>query len=95
MSIAGITQTKAVLDGLNSLALEIISLTKDGIQVQDAVQLVEDLILKAEFKAKLVAAVAAIKDVPAEIKDIDLSEGVQLVQFEYDAVKAIIEALKK
>ena len=91
----GIKETKEVLDGLNVVAEEIISVAKDGIQIKDAAQIVEDLILKPEFKAKLVAMVDNIKAVPAELKDLDLSEGVQLVQFEYDGVKRIIEALKK
>jgi len=91
----GIKETKELLDGLNTIAEEIISVAKDGIQVQDAVQIVEDLILKPEFKAKLVSAVQNVKDIPAEIKDLDLAEGVELVQFEYEGVKRIIEALKK
>lgn len=91
----GIKETKELLDGLNSIAEEIISVAKDGIQIQDAIQIVEDLITKPEFKAKLVAAVQNVKDIPAEIKDIDLSEGVELVQFEYNGVQRIIEALKK
>jgi hypothetical protein len=95
MEKVGIKETKEVLDGLNSVAEEIISVAKDGLQVKDAVQVVEDLIMKPEFKAKLVAAVDGINQIPAEIKDLDLAEGVQLVQFEYDGVKRIIEALKK
>lgn len=95
MSVTGITQTKAFLDGINAFALEVISLTKDGIQAKDAIQLVEDIIMNAALKAKLTAMVDALKSIGPEIKDVDLSEGVQLVQFEYDGVKAIIEALKK
>ena len=91
----GIKETKEVLDGLNTVAEEIISVAKDGIQINDAAQIVEDLIVKPEFKAKLIAAVENIKGVPAEIKDLDLAEGVELVKFEYDGVKKIIEALKK
>lgn len=90
----GIKETKEVLDGLNTVAEEIISVAKDGIQVKDAAQIVEDLITKPEFKAKLVAAVDNIKGVPAEIKDLDLVEGVELVKFEYDGVERIIKALK-
>lgn len=90
----GIKETKEVLEGLNVIAEEIISVAKDGIQVKDAAQIVEDLLLKPEFKAKLIAAVDNIKGVPAEIKDLDLVEGVELVKFEYDGVERIIKALK-
>lgn len=90
----GIKETKEVLDGLNVVAEEIISVAKDGIQVKDAAQIVEDLLLKPEFKSKLIAAVDNIKAVPAELKDLDLVEGVELVKFEYDGVERIIKALK-
>lgn len=91
----GIKETKEALDGLNEVAVEIVKVAKDGIQVKDAATIVEDLITKPEFKAKLVAAVEGINLVPAEIKDLDLAEGVELAKFEYDGVKKIIEELKK
>lgn len=91
----GIKETKEALDGLNSLSEEIVSLAKDGIQMGDAVKLAEDIMLKPEFKAKLAAAIEGIQKVPAEIKDIDFAEGIELAQFEYEGVKKILEALKK
>lgn len=90
----GIKETKEVLDGLNSVAEEIISVAKDGIQLKDAAQIVEDLIVKPEFKAKLAAAIDNIKAVPAELHDIDLVESVELIKFEYDGVERVIKALK-
>ena len=78
----GIKETKEALDGLNEVAVEIVKVAKDGIQVKDAATIVEDLITKPEFKAKLVAAVEGINLVPAEIKDLDLAEGVELAKFE-------------
>lgn len=91
----GIKDTKEALDGLNEVALEIVKVAKDGIQVHDAAAIVEVLLLKPEFKAKLVSAVEGIANVPAEIKDLDLMEGVELAKFEFDGVKKIIEELKK
>lgn len=91
----GIKESKELLDGLNEIAIEIIQISKDGLQVSDAAQVVEDLIKKPEFKAKLQAAVEGVSKVPAEIKDLDLSEGFELAQFEYEGVKKIMEELKK
>ena len=91
----GIKETKEVLEGINTIAEEIISVAKDGIQIKDAAQIVEDLITKPEFKQKLVNMVEGINKVPAELKDLDLMEGVDLIKFEYDGVKRVLEALKK
>jgi len=95
MEKVGIKETKELLDGLNELSLEIISVAKDGLQVKDAAQIVMDIMMKPEFKDKLAKAIDGVGIIPQEIKDIDLEEGVELVKFEYDGVKKIMEALKK
>lgn len=90
----GIKETKEALEGLNQLALLVIGQAKDGIQVGDAVAVVEKLLLDPEFKAKLIDAVNGVSHVPAELKDLDVQEIFELGKFEAEKIQAIIKALK-
>lgn len=95
MEKLGIKETKEVLDGLTDIGAFIIEKAKDGIQPQDGVDLVTKIILDPEFKIKMDAMVSGIQHVPAEIKDLDISEGVELIKESHEGYKQIMEALKK
>lgn len=95
MEKAGIKETKEVLDGLSDLGAFIIEKAKDGLQAQDGIDIVTKIMLDPAFKEKMDLMVSGIQNVPAEIKDLDISEGFDLIKEGYEGYKQIIEALKK
>lgn len=93
--VTGDSNIKAVLDGLNAVAQEIANVAKDGIQVKDAAQVVEDIIASPDFRAKLTVMVGDFKAAIEEAKHVDVIEGFDIAQYEYNGVKSIIDSLKK
>jgi len=91
----GIKETKEAFAGVNELALFLIDRLKDGVGIDDAVALFNALRDDEEFKAVLSAAVDGIKAVPAEIKDLDAGEGVELGMLALMYVPKYIAAFKK
>lgn len=91
----GIKETKEALEALEFLSLFIISKVKDGVQVQDGVDLVSSILLDADMKGKISAAVDKIHEVPQELGDLELGEILELSKFAIDSVPKYVEALKK
>lgn len=91
----GIQETKEVLIAANELTLVVIKHVKDGVAVSDIPAIVSELIASDSFKLALVDAVKGVTNVPAEIKDIDLTEGMELGKVQLAYVPKILEALKK
>jgi hypothetical protein len=91
----GIKESKEAIDGAVELSKFVISRAKDGIGIDDASALVMKLLADEAFKAKLQSAVEGIQLVPAEFKDLDFSEGVELGVFAAGKAKEIIDELKK
>jgi hypothetical protein len=93
--MVGIQETKEVLIAANELTLVVIKHVKDGIAVSDIPAIVSELMTSDAFKLALVDAVKGVTNVPAEIKDIDFTEGMELGKVQLGYVPKIIEALKK
>jgi hypothetical protein len=91
----GIKESKEAIDGSVEIAKFVISRAKDGIGIDDASALVMKLLADEAFKAKLQSAIEGIQLVPAEFKDLDFSEGVELGVFAAGKAKEIIDELKK
>ena len=91
----GVKETKEVLLAAKVLSLLIIKKAKDGIQVSDGVDIAAALLLDAEIKGAVSAALDKINEVPAEMKDLDILEGMDLAKFVLDSIPEYIEALKK
>lgn len=91
----GIQETKEVLIAANELTLVVIKHVKDGVAVSDIPAIVSEIIASDSFKLALVDAVKGVTNVPAEIKDIDLTEGMELGKVQLAYVPKILEALKK
>lgn len=91
----GIKETKEVLALVNSLSLLIISKAKDGVQVQDGMDIASALFSDGEIKTAVAAAVDGITKVPAELRDLNAQEITELVVMEAMLVPQIIAALKK
>jgi predicted signal transduction protein with EAL and GGDEF domain len=91
-----IKETKEALIGINEFSLLLAKNLKDGFQlVPDATALVTELLAKPELKDALVEAAKGIQAVPAEIKDIDLGEGIELVRIQASYIPKFLEAIKK
>lgn len=90
-----IKETKEVLVALNKLVVKLAPIVIDGLTVSDVVAafnaINNDPVAKAEFEA----ALADIKAVPAEIKDVNLVEGLELAMLQMQALPALIAAFKK
>jgi len=91
----GIKNTKEVIVALNKLVVKLAPLLANGIQVGDLIEgfnaINGDPVAKAEFEA-------ALKDihlVDDEIKDISLSEGIELVMVQAKILPELLAALKK
>ena len=91
----GIKETKEALVGLNEVSILIAKRLKDGAQASDIPALLEDLKKDPEVISKLEAARDNIAAVPAEIKDLQLSEGMELGVVQASYVPKLIAAFKK
>ena len=89
-----IKELKEVVEAVNEVSLVLVKLLKDGVQLVDAVSLVDQVITNAELKAKLVAATEGISKIPSEVKDIDLQEVLELASLEIVFVPKLVAALK-
>lgn len=90
----GIQESKDVLVAVNELSLGVIKVVKDGVQpVQDVAGLIAAL-QQEPLKSSLSLAIQNISAVPSEIKDVDLSEGVELAAVQLSYIPKIVQALK-
>jgi len=91
----GIEETKEVLVASNELGLVIAKHVKDGPQATDIAAIAMELFGSDAFKLALVKAIENVKQVPAEVKDIDLEEGLELAKLQLQYIPKFLEALKK
>lgn len=87
--------TTELVKAANGLALEMIKLLKDGAQTSDVTVFLSDLMTDSEgLKSALVAAYNDVKGIPAELKDIDYLEGLELAKIQLEYIPKIIAAFK-
>lgn len=91
----GIQETKELLIGVNELAVCLIQHFKDGIQLTDVMAIVDDFKTNPALLASIMAAKDKVDQVPAEIKDLTLVEGVELVMVQIQYAPKILAAAKK
>jgi len=91
----GIKETKEVVIAANEIAVLIVKKLRDGVQVQDGVDVASALFMDGDIKNAVNAAAENIKDVPNEIKDLDIQEGIELGMCQISYVPKFIDALKK
>lgn len=91
----GIKETKEMLVGLNELSLLLLGKFKDGVQFVDFTEMYSHLQNDADFKAKLEAAYTNYQAIPAEVKDVDAGEGLELASVQIEYVPKIQAALAK
>jgi hypothetical protein len=84
-----IKETKELIEGVKLLAVAGAKIAKDGINVADLQHLVE---LAKNFEV-IQKAFENVKEVEAEIKDLEESELIELVGVLYSLVKEVKEAV--
>lgn len=93
-STVGITETKEAVLAVNEIGVFCASKFKDGIQVADFTEFYTKLTNDEDFKAKIKAGYDNAKLIPAEIKDIDAGEALELASVQVEYVEKYINVLK-
>lgn len=91
----GIKETKEVVVAANELGAFLVERLKDGVGADDAMAVIAKLQTDEAFKAKMQAAFDNVKAVPAEVKDVDLAEGMELAMVQLSYLPKILAAAKK
>lgn len=91
--VVGVKDIKDVLKAVNLLSIFIIKQVKNGVDMTDATALVAFL-MASENQAILKDAVAGISNLPAEIKDLSLGEGLELATMLIASIPEYVSALK-
>lgn len=94
-SVVGVDGAKAVLKASNELTILLVKQFKDGVQVNDFAEIWNKFSTDEAFKAKMKAVWNLYKSLPAELKDIDAGEGLELAAVQIEYIPAIVEAFKK
>lgn len=74
-----IKETKEALIAVATLAKYLIEVSKDGITLQDATAFITKLISDIEFRTIFMNGINGIAVVPAELKNLDVNEIIELV----------------
>lgn len=93
--MTGVKELKEiVVFAVGDLAPLVVKQLKDGVQYTDAVAFYEAFTQNEEFKSHMIAAYENFGGALAEVKDIDLSEGIELGMTAASQVPKILAALK-
>lgn len=93
-SVMGVEDVQEAIAGLNELALALIPLVKDGIQLSDAVSLAARIQSDEALRGVIAKAVDGIGRCGPQLKDLQLAEGLSLAQAQLGFLPRYIEALK-
>lgn len=85
----GVKETKEALLALVILGKFVADRLKDGAQLEDAMALGTALLADSEFKAVVMAGVNGADQVPAELGELDLADGLELARVIPDMLVAI------
>lgn len=86
---------KELVIGFLALSSVIAEVCKDGVQTSDLTTLFLKLQGDAALRDKLAAAYEGISQVPAEAKDLDIAEVVDIISAAVPEVLNLIQVLKK
>lgn len=88
----GIKETKEGLVGVNEISIFLITRFRDGVQFADFTAFWDKLTKDEEFKKVLQDAYDKWQDIPKELRDLDLSEGLSLASLQIAFIPRIVEA---
>ena len=90
-----VKETKEMLVGVNELSVYLICKFMDGVQFSDFSEMYAKLIADPEFKKIMLDAYEGVEAIPAEMKDIDVGEVIELTSLQLSYIPKIINAIKK
>lgn len=93
--MAGIKETKELVDAMAALAGAVIDQIKDGVQVSDIGELFAKAMTDEALKAKLTAGFVGAVQVPAEVADLSWMEGISLGSHVLSVVRDVAGKLLK
>jgi hypothetical protein len=82
--------------GLLELSLQVVEVAKkDGFNTMALVDLYQHIWKDEDVKAKVMAAIDGYKNVPANLKEVDFNEGIQLAALLVSYAPKFVAALKQ
>lgn len=94
MENKGVKETKEVMVGFLVIASLMAKHFKDGVQVADFAQIMAKVAADEELKAKIEAAYKDVELVKAEVSDLSMAEGFELVSAALPELMKLVEAIK-
>ncbi len=91
----GIKETKEMIIGVNEVGLVLMNAFKDGVQFSDFPSFWSHYKSDPDFQGAIKAAWDKHQQIPSEIKDIDIGEGLELTAIQLEYVPKLMNALKK
>lgn len=95
MSSQGVKETKEAVSGALKLGTLLYKKFADGVQTQDFMEIFAKFQLDAEFQKAIVEAYNGANLIEAELKDMDLAEGLEVAMHSLAEVQKAIVELKK
>jgi 3-deoxy-D-arabino-heptulosonate 7-phosphate (DAHP) synthase len=86
-----IKEMKEMIVGVMEMGLMMAELFKDGVQASDFME----MFMRLKDDPRYLEAFKGMKEVPAEAKDLDLQEGMELAMMMMMYVPKYVEAMKK
>jgi hypothetical protein len=90
-----IKETKDALIAVNILSIFLIEQFRDGFQMSDFMDLYAKITTDDAFKTRMMDAYIGISAIPAELKDLDVKESIELTSLQLSFLPKIIDVLKK
>ena len=93
--IKGIKELMELLVAVNEIALFFLKKLMNGFQFTDVTDFIQKITMDDEFKKIIGDAYDKRQEIPGEIKDIDMAEGLEIADKQLDYVPKYIECFKK
>lgn len=91
----GIKETKEALIAVNEVSICLAEKFKDGVQATDFTEFYAKVTADEDFKAKVKAGYDNYKAIPAEVKDLDSGEGMELAAIQLDYAPKLLAVFAK
>jgi len=92
--MTGIKETTEALVAFNEVTLFLVTIFKDGIDLEDFGAIWDKLTEDEEFKTLMNKAFEGIGQIPREVEDLDFREGVSLSKIQLDFLPKILDVIK-
>lgn len=91
----GVDKIEDAIKGIFAISTFLAGRFQDGVGADDALAIFTELQTNEEFKLAVENAVASIKHLKGQAKDIDLREGIGLTKLVLDLVPELLDAINK